>query len=313
MPWTLLRGIDAAGGFHMGLFENGLVGGVICWNIHPHHRSSEVGYWLASSVTGKGSRDGGGRAGRDDLFRNRDVHRIEMLTAEANLRSRAVCERLSFRLESMRRGSHRFPAGFNDHLVYATARVGSRPGRSAAPDPDRERIPRAARGPRRRLADARLQARRLRVHGRRALRRSTRYSLQGRDALRGFFEDDDDMEQRVEWHHVVFDPARQVGGGRVFVRRHASLPRHGDDQARAWAGSRAGVNTSTSIPAPGTTSRAGRAFERRARGRARARRCSAANSLLCRAAIGAARSIPRRSRSSVSFPAPRCSSCSRAA
>jgi hypothetical protein len=39
----------------------------------------------------------------------------------------------------------------------------------------------------------------------------TRYTLEGRAALCAFFEDDEGREQRVTWHEVVFDPARQVG------------------------------------------------------------------------------------------------------
>ena len=208
---ALLAGIDAAGGFHMGLFDEDLVGGVICWNLHAHHRSSEVGYWLASSATGKGRATTAVAQVVDDLFRNRDVHRIEMLTAEANLRSRALCERLSFRLESVRRGSHRFPGGFKDHLVYARLA-----GDPVFEDPPRRLL---TENEFRALLEDLADAWRTRDYKRAALAFTedvhygdpTRYSLQGRDALRGFFEDDDDMEQRVEWHHVVFDAAHQVG------------------------------------------------------------------------------------------------------
>jgi len=209
---TLLRGIAAAGGFHQGIWDGEtLIGGVICWNIHAHHRSSEVGYWLAASATGRGLVTTAVAGVVDDLFRNREVNRIEMLTAEANLRSRAVCERLSFRLESVRRGSHRFPNGFNDHLVYA--RLAGDP--VLANPPRRLLTENEFRGLLNDLADA---------WHKRDYRRAadafaedvhygdpTRYSLQGRDALRGFFEDDDDRDQHVDWHHVVFDPARQVG------------------------------------------------------------------------------------------------------
>ena len=208
----LLVGIEGAGGFHLGLFEGSeLIGGVICWNLHAHHRSSEVGYWLASAATGRGLATRAVSGVVDDLFRNRDVHRIEMLTAEANLRSRAVCERLSFRLESVRRGSHRFPGGFKDHLVYA--RLASDP---VLADPPRRLL---TENEFRVLLDDLADAWHVRDYKRASLAFAEdvhygdplRYSLAGRDALRGFFEDDDDMEQRVDWHHVVFDPARQVG------------------------------------------------------------------------------------------------------
>jgi len=208
----LLRGIEAAGGFHQGIWDGEtLIGGVICWNIHAHHRSSEVGYWLASAATGRGLATTAVASVVDDLFENRGVHRIEMLTAEANLRSRAVCERLSFRLESVRRGSHKFPSGFNDHLVYARL----------AGDPVLAHPPRRllTENEFRALLDDLADAWRKRDYRRAAdafaedvhYGDPTRYALQGRDALRGFFEDDDDRDQHIDWHHVVFDPARQVG------------------------------------------------------------------------------------------------------
>jgi ribosomal-protein-serine acetyltransferase len=198
--------------FHLGLFvDRALQGGVICWQIHPWHRSSEVGYWLAESAAGKGLATRAAGAVIDRLFREQDVHRIEMLTAEGNLRSRAVCERLGFRLESVRRGSHRFPGGFKDHLVYARLA-----GDVVPPDP-----------PRRLLTDAEFRALLERLAAAwRARDYATaaacfaadvhyhdplRYSFTGREALRAFFEADDGREQRIAWHTIVFDPARQAG------------------------------------------------------------------------------------------------------
>lgn len=38
-----------------------------------------------------------------------------------------------------------------------------------------------------------------------------RYRLDGRAALRAFFENDDDLPQRTQWHVAVFDPTTQTG------------------------------------------------------------------------------------------------------
>ena len=38
-----------------------------------------------------------------------------------------------------------------------------------------------------------------------------RYAFASREALRAFFEADDGLPQRTEWHTVVFDEAQQVG------------------------------------------------------------------------------------------------------
>jgi len=209
---ALLASLAPNGGFHLGLFRgDALVGGVVCWNIHPHHRFSEVGYWLSASETGRGLATRATAAMIALLFDSKDVHRIEMLTAETNLRSRAVCERLGFRLESVRRGSHRFVGGFKDHLVYA--RLVSDPAPS---DPPRRLLVEPEFHA---LLDGLADAWRKRDYARAAsffaedvsYGDPTRYRLHGRDALRGFFEDDEDREQKVEWHLVVWDATRQVG------------------------------------------------------------------------------------------------------
>jgi len=249
---ALIEELPPKGGLHLGLFLEGeLSGGVICWKIHPHHRGAEVGYWLADAAQGKGLATRMAGAMVEHLFREKGVHRIEMLTAEANLRSRAVCERLGFRLEASRRGSHRFPDGFNDHLVYARLVTDTVPDNP----------------PRRLLTEGEFRALLERLaaawHARQysaaascfaedvAYGDPVRYGLHGRAALRGFFEDDEDREQRVDWHTIVFDPAQQVGSaeytyegthryhGAVIVRvangliAHWREHQHIDDQ-RTW-------------------------------------------------------------------------------
>ena len=209
---ALLAELPARGGCHLGLFLSGrLTGGVICWKVHPHHRSAEVGYWLAEAAQGTGLATRATGAMVEHLFREKDVFRIEMLTAEANLRSRGVCERLGFRLESCRRGSHRFPGGFKDHLVYARLATdvvpAHPPRRLLTADEFRALLERLGAAWRARdyAAAAACFAEDV-TYG-----DPTRYALHGRAALRGFFEDDDDKEQRLNWHTIVFDPAQQAG------------------------------------------------------------------------------------------------------
>ena len=55
---------------------------------------------------------------RNHLFRTEGVHRIEMQCAVENHASRAVAERLGFRLEGIRRESHWITTRFLDHAVY---------------------------------------------------------------------------------------------------------------------------------------------------------------------------------------------------
>jgi ribosomal-protein-serine acetyltransferase len=249
---ALIAELPPKGGFHLGLFLEGeLSGGVICWKIHPHHRSSEVGYWLAESALGRGLATRAAGAMVSLLFRERTVHRIEMLTSEANLRSRAVCERLGFRLEASRRGSHRIAGGFDDHLVYARLVT------DVVPDDPPRRLLTADEF--RALLERLGAAWRARDYASAAscftedvsYGDPTRYALHGRSALRGFFEDDADREQILAWHTIVFDPAQQVGAaeytyegthryhGAVFARvangliAHWREHQHVDD-GRSW-------------------------------------------------------------------------------
>lgn len=106
-------------GFHNGIWSGStLVGGVVTWYVHRENRNAEVGYWLAATATGRGLATGAARAAVDHLFRRADVHRVEMQCGVENRRSRAVAERLGFRLEGIRRESHWITDRFVDHAVY---------------------------------------------------------------------------------------------------------------------------------------------------------------------------------------------------
>ena len=52
------------------------------------------------------------------LFDEVGLHRVEMQCGVENLKSRAVPERLGFKLEGIRRGSHWITNRFVDHAVY---------------------------------------------------------------------------------------------------------------------------------------------------------------------------------------------------
>ena len=250
-------------GFHLGLFEGDtLVGGVVCWSIHPSRRTSEVGYWLGTRRLGKGLATRATAAVVDHLFAACDVHRIEMLVALENARSRAIPERLGFRLEGMRRGSLRIQGEFRDHVVYARVASDPAPGASGGPAPGAPGGP----GPGRQLTAVEFDALLARLADgwtRRdysAVAREfaagvryadpTRYTLQGRPALQAFFEDDDGQPQRVTWHHAVFDLDRQLGAaeytyegthryhGMVLVRLEGGVITHWREHQhvdpRAW-------------------------------------------------------------------------------
>ncbi len=110
---------EQGNGFHLGIWVDGeLAGGTVCWYIHRQNRNAEIGYWLGASFRGRGLATRSAAAVRNHLFRTEGVHRIEMQCAVENHASRAVAERLGFRLEGIRRESHWITTRFLDHAVY---------------------------------------------------------------------------------------------------------------------------------------------------------------------------------------------------
>ena len=112
---------EAAGdGFHLGLWDDeALLGGAVCWHVHPQNRNAEVGYWLGASATGRGLATRAARAVVGHLFAERGLHRVEMQCAVENAASRAVAERVGLVAEGVRRESHWITDRFLDHVAYA--------------------------------------------------------------------------------------------------------------------------------------------------------------------------------------------------
>lgn len=108
----------AGDGFHSGIWlEGALVGGVVCWYVHPRNRNAEIGYWLSRGALGRGLATRAAAKATDHLF-SRGLHRIEMQCAVDNTASRAIPEKLGYRLEGIRRESHFITSRFLDHAVY---------------------------------------------------------------------------------------------------------------------------------------------------------------------------------------------------
>jgi ribosomal-protein-serine acetyltransferase len=106
-------------GFHLGLWLDGLLaGGCVCWHINRQNRNAEIGYWLGREFLGRGLATRAARKVLGYLFEVEDLHRVEMQCAVANIASRAIPERLGFRLEGIRRESHWITTRFLDHAVY---------------------------------------------------------------------------------------------------------------------------------------------------------------------------------------------------
>lgn len=128
---TLFEEKQRAGdGFHLGLRVDGaLAGGCVCWCIHRQNRHAEVGYWLDAGHTGRGLATRMAAAVVGQLFQVERLHRVEMLCAVENTASRAIPERLGFRLEGIKRESHWITTRFLDHAVYGLLEGEWRAGR----------------------------------------------------------------------------------------------------------------------------------------------------------------------------------------
>lgn len=117
-----LRGIErvnAAGtGLHGTIWLDGRFVGLVGLRVEAMRRSAEVGYWLGSRALGRGVMTRSVAALLDVAFGQLGMHRVELQAATANLRSRAVAERLGMTLEGVRREAEELHHGFVDLAMY---------------------------------------------------------------------------------------------------------------------------------------------------------------------------------------------------
>jgi len=106
-------------GFHTALLFRGEIAGMIGHiRIDWQHRSTWLGYWLAESFQGRGLMTQACRAYIEHAFGELQLNRVEIRAATRNQRSRAVPERLGFRLEGVIREAEWLYDRFVDHAVY---------------------------------------------------------------------------------------------------------------------------------------------------------------------------------------------------
>ena len=99
-----------------------LVGSVGLHRTDWNEPKTEVGYWIRSSEVGKGYATEGVQALVDWALSGLGAIRVELLTMEENLASRAVAERCGFVLEGIHRNVCRGPDGNLRHR-YVFARL----------------------------------------------------------------------------------------------------------------------------------------------------------------------------------------------
>jgi ribosomal-protein-serine acetyltransferase len=107
-------------GFGVAIVEGDSIIGII--GFHPidwTHGSTGIGYWLAEGHQGRGTMTEAVRALVAYAFEVWKLNRVEIRAAVANVRSRAIPERLGFQQEGVLRQAERIGDRFEDLVVYA--------------------------------------------------------------------------------------------------------------------------------------------------------------------------------------------------
>lgn len=106
-------------GFNTGIFHQGRLVGVIGFHYVDHEDGkTEIGYWLAASMQGKGLMTRACHTMVDYPFRELGLNRVEIQIATDNMRSRAIPARLGFTQEGILRDDVWLRDRFVDHVVY---------------------------------------------------------------------------------------------------------------------------------------------------------------------------------------------------
>lgn len=106
-------------GFKTALVVNGRIAGLIGHvGINWTDRVASLGYWLVEAHQGRGYMTLACRAYIHHAFRELGLNRLEIRAATENHRSRAIPERLGFRLEGTIRDAEWLYDHFVDHAVY---------------------------------------------------------------------------------------------------------------------------------------------------------------------------------------------------
>ena len=101
------------------ILEGKFVGAVGFHDLNLKNKSAHVGYWLTKEAQGKGIMTGCCRVLIDYLFDELRLNRVQINCNVDNAKSRAIPERLGFRLEGIHRQVEWMNERFRDWAVYA--------------------------------------------------------------------------------------------------------------------------------------------------------------------------------------------------
>jgi len=110
-------------GFHAGIRVDGKLAGIVGFHsIDWSHRATSIGYWLAAPYQRRGLMTESCRALIHHAFTQWNLNRIVIRCATANVRSRAIPERLGFVAEGTQRQAEWLYDHFVDLVQYALLR-----------------------------------------------------------------------------------------------------------------------------------------------------------------------------------------------
>ncbi len=134
LPWAGKQTLDATvefirgtrrqlaedDGFQAGIVRDERLAGIVGFHaVQWGHRATSIGYWLAEAEQGRGTMTLAVEALLEHAFDEWGLNRVEIRAATENRRSRAVAERLGFRLEGVLREAERVGDRFLDNAVYS--------------------------------------------------------------------------------------------------------------------------------------------------------------------------------------------------
>jgi ribosomal-protein-serine acetyltransferase len=106
-------------GWTAGIWYQGSLAGEIGFDFMDWtNRFSEIGYWVGAAFEGKGLVSRACNALVEHAFDELGLHRVQIPCAVDNSRSRAIPERLGFKLEGCLRAIERLPDRYVDLVVY---------------------------------------------------------------------------------------------------------------------------------------------------------------------------------------------------
>jgi ribosomal-protein-serine acetyltransferase len=104
--------------FHI-MYNEKLVGQINLFGLSAKHFNGEIGYWLDKDHNGKGIMTKCVRAILNFGFNDLNLNRIEICCATENEKSKAIPQKLGFRLEGTLRQNNFLSGKFSDTEVYS--------------------------------------------------------------------------------------------------------------------------------------------------------------------------------------------------